>query len=709
MDEGVWCWGHGINVSNSIGYGGRRIHQSKIPRLMSKAADAIEVAAGKNFTCVLLATGRVSCWGDNRHNQLGGRGLVKAATQITAGDNHGCALLEDSSVECWGRYYSDKGTKQYIEGGAKQISAGAMHTCVLMEDGTIQCGGSFANLTKGTSRNDFVGVASGYHHACGWTSEGQVYCWGKTDFQALGAKVKAKEVHEPTLVAGVTGARRVSLGAAFACAVLETGEVQCWGHDGYGQQGVRSSSGDKRVPVTNLKRAVEVAAGGRHVCARTDDDNVFCWGDNNWGELGNGTTGRNWLPQRALFPDSKPKRSIAVSTSEKRHIRLGKSPGQRVQYNLDSVAELQREGWTRRDSGTSIFDKGILTIHSNGGEGWRLERKRASGSSWWRNAGNDEGWAVEARVRVDPASPPVSKHCTSGGPGLLIHDGFQALRLLITKTSLRLGTVKGQAFPVAATSGYHTYRIERNQHRLRILIDGKEVFERIGPRAQAASRDNYLKFGDLGCSRATSYWDYFAYETGVALPVTAKRGDWHTGAKVDKVLATLDSSLPKTLRGPLKSLRLPQSAARCVAVIAMDYAARDVLPKAWTAIGEHGNRNLFTSSKALSDPSARSFLARAMARHIEPQRCAASDRRCRQNPPRPEKTPPGYHSLLSGLKLSTEWALHPKKVYESMEETGSVFGGTIGSVPGVEASAKAMIKKIASLRKSISPSCNLSK
>ena len=61
-----------------------------------------------------LENGGVSCWGDNRHGQLGDgtfdtrntpapvTGLEANVTSLTLNDNHGCALTQSGIAKCWG-------------------------------------------------------------------------------------------------------------------------------------------------------------------------------------------------------------------------------------------------------------------------------------------------------------------------------------------------------------------------------------------------------------------------------------------------------------------------------------------------------------------------------------------------------------------------------------------------------------------------------
>ena len=112
----VWCWG--ANESHQLGNGSPA--PSPVPVQVMGIDDAMQlsVAAGGVHSCVVRATGDVTCWGSNLAGQLGDttrddhtmpvraavRGAVAVATGGNADDGRGwsCALLSDHLVSCWG-------------------------------------------------------------------------------------------------------------------------------------------------------------------------------------------------------------------------------------------------------------------------------------------------------------------------------------------------------------------------------------------------------------------------------------------------------------------------------------------------------------------------------------------------------------------------------------------------------------------------------
>ena len=118
----ILCWG--ANGSGQLGYGDvvttgdDELPSSRTPVAIGGAAKA--VVTGYNHTCALRTDGSVVCWGDNTVGQLGLGNtdnlgddelpdtvgpidLGGVAVQLAAGGNHTCALMADAEVRCWGQ------------------------------------------------------------------------------------------------------------------------------------------------------------------------------------------------------------------------------------------------------------------------------------------------------------------------------------------------------------------------------------------------------------------------------------------------------------------------------------------------------------------------------------------------------------------------------------------------------------------------------
>jgi alpha-tubulin suppressor-like RCC1 family protein len=87
--------------------------------------------------------------------------------------------------------------------------------------------------------------------------------------------------------------RQVSAGNGFACAVLRSGEVWCWGSSANGRLGTGAPTGNHAAPVriVGLDDIDKVSAGDAFACAhRQNDSAILCWGKNDLLQLGHDPT-----------------------------------------------------------------------------------------------------------------------------------------------------------------------------------------------------------------------------------------------------------------------------------------------------------------------------------------------------------------------------------------------------------------------------------
>jgi alpha-tubulin suppressor-like RCC1 family protein len=134
-------------------------------------------------------------------------------------------------------------------------------------------------------------VATGTGAACAVIAGGRAFCWGDNNDGQLGNGT-AMQSFVPTEVqlggiAAITLARRTDGAGAHACALLESGEVACWGRNGFGQLGLGTTGASQPIAtvIPSLAGALQIATGRYHTCASTDAG-LFCWGRNDRGQVG---------------------------------------------------------------------------------------------------------------------------------------------------------------------------------------------------------------------------------------------------------------------------------------------------------------------------------------------------------------------------------------------------------------------------------------
>ncbi|MCV6636308.1 choice-of-anchor D domain-containing protein [Candidatus Albibeggiatoa sp. nov. NOAA] len=265
--------------------------------------------------------------GDSNYNtatQVSSNILVYEAlenvAQISGGNEHTCALLNTGGVQCWGKNdngeLGDGTTTQRLtpvdvvglSGSVTAISLGSGHTCALLSTGGVQCWGNNGNgqLGNGTTTHsstpvDVTGLSSGVtalgvgqNNSCA-VHNGGVKCWGNNYGGKLGDGTIATR-YTPVDVenlGGGSGVIAVSAGIFHSCALLDTGEVKCWGAIyGHTYLGDGSTTGSKTPVDVNLGiSAIAIDASRSHSCALLDTGGVKCWGSNSNGQLGDGASG----------------------------------------------------------------------------------------------------------------------------------------------------------------------------------------------------------------------------------------------------------------------------------------------------------------------------------------------------------------------------------------------------------------------------------
>lgn len=334
--NGVKCWG--LNDQGQLGDGTTTTHLSPVTPLgLSSNVTFLDV--GYRHSCVLTSGGAVKCWGANGHYQLGDgtnlsrlapvdiTGLATGVTAIAAGGHHTCVLTDGGGVKCWG--WNDKGQLgdgTHIEratpvdvvglsSGVRAIAATGHSTCALTDHGGVKCWGDnqWVQLGDGTNIDrstpvDVVGLTSGVqaispagHHTCALLTTGGVTCWGFDYGGEVGDGPSGGYRSAPVDVVGLSGGvSAIATGGAHSCALLNNGNVKCWGWNNYGQLGNGATTNQEApVAVVGLNGVVSDIggnAGDNHTCVVTENSGVKCWGRNETGELGDGTMINRAMP-----------------------------------------------------------------------------------------------------------------------------------------------------------------------------------------------------------------------------------------------------------------------------------------------------------------------------------------------------------------------------------------------------------------------------
>ena len=122
-------------------------------------------------------------------------------------------------------------------------------------------------------------ISAGGEAACALLSTGQVACWGHNGSGELGNGTTAQS-SVPVLVSNVANVIALSVGPYSACALLVDGTVDCWGANLVGDNGSNASFvGSTAAPVPGLNNVVAISTGWDDACALIADGTVRCWGN----------------------------------------------------------------------------------------------------------------------------------------------------------------------------------------------------------------------------------------------------------------------------------------------------------------------------------------------------------------------------------------------------------------------------------------------
>jgi alpha-tubulin suppressor-like RCC1 family protein len=97
-------------------------------------------------------------------------------------------------------------------------------------------------------------------------------------------------------VAALNEATAISVGQAFACALIADGTVMCWGSGEAGELGDGSTESESYPAADGLSGVAAISTGNESACALLSSGTVECWGFNEYAELGDGTTTNSSVP-----------------------------------------------------------------------------------------------------------------------------------------------------------------------------------------------------------------------------------------------------------------------------------------------------------------------------------------------------------------------------------------------------------------------------
>jgi alpha-tubulin suppressor-like RCC1 family protein len=224
----VVCWGKG--ATGQLG-NGKKEDSARPVGVDASVNQVVQLALGTDHSCALQSGRRVLCWGGNFFGQVGSGHTVgfpelltpqivqkvADAVEVSAGDEHTCIRRSTGFLACWGKgdvgqlganITSNWSTRVPVTGitSATALSAGRAYTCAAAP-GQVMCwgnnsAGQLGNGSRSPSKVPVAGqriadvsrLAAGVDHTCALRSSGRVMCWGSNQRGQLGDGTTAQSL-----------------------------------------------------------------------------------------------------------------------------------------------------------------------------------------------------------------------------------------------------------------------------------------------------------------------------------------------------------------------------------------------------------------------------------------------------------------------------------------------------------------------------------
>ena len=292
--RGVSCWGD--NRHGQLGLDAVTHSAEAVALRLPSTQPVVQIAAGAAHTCLGFGDGSVGCFGANRGGQLGvsrdagGPALrrvpgVSGAIDIDAYGDRTCVLDGGGGVRCWGRCYRSGP----CDGPQVVRALAGGRQVVAGPEICVRTATALQCVASPSSRRvrEVPLAATFASGACAVSTAGEVGCFAWQDSEILGAP--------PALgrfpVQGIAGATAIAQRHRRGCAVAGGGlacfETRSIG-DGDGDYLPSIESDFQAVSVEGVGDAVEVVVGSDHTCFRRSAGTVACFGANTLGRLGRG-------------------------------------------------------------------------------------------------------------------------------------------------------------------------------------------------------------------------------------------------------------------------------------------------------------------------------------------------------------------------------------------------------------------------------------
>ncbi len=216
-----------------------KINMADIPEEVQKA-DIVMFAAGEDHAVAMDADKQLYVWGNTRLQQGNFSSDMKKKMkspdetwdiiQLEASNQFSAALSSDGTLYLWGNpNVADIKMRSQYQGNIAKVALTSNEYFCLLKDGTVAYtgykdkGSAFAAIPEGLQGKTVADIASTSSTMAAVTSEGEVFVWGNA---------KNGEKTLPEFAAPV---KKLYGGRFHYTALLENGDVVCWGSNKYHQ------------------------------------------------------------------------------------------------------------------------------------------------------------------------------------------------------------------------------------------------------------------------------------------------------------------------------------------------------------------------------------------------------------------------------------------------------------------------------------------
>jgi alpha-tubulin suppressor-like RCC1 family protein len=338
-----------------------------------------------------MSSGSVRCWGANGQQQVGINSLGEPVLK----------------------------PRELGEVKARMLRSGWRHSCLIDPEDQVRCwgDGSRGQLGDGSwgpavsnavpqlvaTSKKAKQLALGRWHSCALLEGGEVECWGSGERGQLGDGVLGDGHLEisPKKALLNPGVERIEAGGDWTCGQWSTGEIQCWGGVSTSESGKESIT--QPVKIDGLLNPQGFSIGGFHGCATEKVGTVRCWGANESGQLGRGVAGTGTLkadPSKKL--NGSPMTGVVQVTAGERHNCALLDITFTVQcWGANESGQLGNQGANAPHAVTLVGLVGVKSLSAGGSHTCAVESSQEGLKCWGANGSGQLGRGMVG----EPASP----------------------------------------------------------------------------------------------------------------------------------------------------------------------------------------------------------------------------------------------------------------------------------------------------------------